>query len=59
MIFFVAKPIYEELDGWSDTNDINFLKFISFIEEKKLKSILTTSHMVQKLKKCVLKIVLS
>lgn len=32
--FFVAKPIYEELDGWSDTNDINFLKFISFIEEK-------------------------
>ncbi len=34
MIFFVAKPIYEELDGWSDTNDINFLKFISFIEEK-------------------------
>lgn len=57
-MIFVAKPIYEELDGWSDTNDINFLKFISFIEEK-LKSILTTSHMVQKLKKCVLKIVLS
>ncbi|HOB15828.1 MAG TPA: adenylosuccinate synthase [Defluviitoga sp.] len=32
--FFVAEPIYEELEGWHDTKDINFLKFISFIEEQ-------------------------
>ncbi|PNR90829.1 adenylosuccinate synthetase [Petrotoga sp. HKA.pet.4.5] len=32
--FFVAKPIYTELNGWKDTNDINFLKYLSYIEEQ-------------------------
>ncbi|RAO98875.1 adenylosuccinate synthetase [Petrotoga sp. 9PW.55.5.1] len=32
--FFVAKPIYIELDGWTDTNEINFLKYLSFIQEE-------------------------
>ncbi|SHF01305.1 Adenylosuccinate synthetase [Marinitoga hydrogenitolerans DSM 16785] len=32
--FFVGKPIYETLKGWPDTNHINFLKYMSFIEEK-------------------------
>lgn len=32
--FFVAKPKYIELDGWKDTNEINFLKYLSFIQEE-------------------------
>nr|WP_240739421.1 adenylosuccinate synthetase [Marinitoga lauensis] len=32
--FLVAKPIYETLKGWPDTNHINFLKYMAFIEEK-------------------------
>lgn len=32
--FVLAKPVYEELRGWKDTNDINFLKYLTFIEEK-------------------------
>jgi adenylosuccinate synthase len=31
--FFKAKPIYEKLKGWKSTNDVNFLKYMSFIEE--------------------------
>jgi len=32
--FFVAKPIYENLKGWANTRHINFLKYMTFIEEK-------------------------
>jgi len=32
--FFVAKPIYETLKGWQNTRHINFLKYMTFIEEK-------------------------
>jgi adenylosuccinate synthase len=32
--FFVAKPVYETLKGWSNTQHINFLKYMTFIEEK-------------------------
>jgi len=32
--FFVAKPVYESLKGWKSTEDINFLKYMAFIEEK-------------------------
>jgi len=32
--FVLAKPVYEELRGWKDTNNINFLKYLTFIEEK-------------------------
>jgi adenylosuccinate synthase len=32
--FFVAKPIYETLKGWPNTRHINFLKYMTFIEEK-------------------------
>ncbi|HPF17306.1 MAG TPA: adenylosuccinate synthase [Thermotogota bacterium] len=32
--FFVAKPIYETLKGWPNTQHINFLKYMTFIEEK-------------------------
>lgn len=32
--FFRAEPIYEELPGWEDTHSINFLKYITYIEEK-------------------------
>ncbi|PNR94163.1 adenylosuccinate synthase [Petrotoga sp. 9PWA.NaAc.5.4] len=32
--FFVAKPVYKELKGWKNTSDINFLKYLSFIEEQ-------------------------
>jgi adenylosuccinate synthase len=31
--FYKAKPIYETLKGWKSTNDVNFLKYMSFIEE--------------------------
>jgi adenylosuccinate synthase len=31
--FFKAKPIYEELDGWQNTNEVNFLKYMTYIEE--------------------------
>ena len=31
--FFKAEPIYESLKGWSDIEDINFLKYIAFIEQ--------------------------
>ena len=31
--FFVAEPVYETLDGWPDTDHINFLKYLTFIEE--------------------------
>ena len=32
--FFVAKPVYETLKGWPHTQHINFLKYMTFIEEK-------------------------
>jgi adenylosuccinate synthase len=32
--FFVAKPVYETLKGWPNTQHINFLKYMTFIEEK-------------------------
>ncbi|MBM7560157.1 adenylosuccinate synthase [Marinitoga litoralis] len=32
--FFVGKPIYETLKGWPNTNHVNFLKYMAFIEEK-------------------------
>lgn len=32
--FFVAKPVYETLKGWPNTSHINFLKYMTFIEEK-------------------------
>ncbi|BBE31626.1 adenylosuccinate synthetase [Tepiditoga spiralis] len=32
--FSKAKPVYETLPGWKDTNDVNFLKYMAFIEEK-------------------------
>ncbi|MFP4461318.1 MAG: adenylosuccinate synthase [Thermotogota bacterium] len=32
--FFVAKPIYEKLRGWENTQHLNFLKYMTFIEEK-------------------------
>ncbi len=32
--FFVAKPVYESLKGWPNTQHINFLKYMTFIEEK-------------------------
>jgi adenylosuccinate synthase len=31
--FFKAEPIYETLKGWPETNHINFLKYITFIEK--------------------------
>ncbi len=31
--FFKAEPVYETLDGWSKTEHINFLKYITFIEK--------------------------
>jgi adenylosuccinate synthase len=31
--FFKAKPIYEELDGWQNTNEVNFLRYMTYIEE--------------------------
>ncbi|HOO33214.1 MAG TPA: adenylosuccinate synthase [Thermotogota bacterium] len=32
--FFVAKPIYETLKGWPNTDHINFLKYMAFIEDE-------------------------
>lgn len=32
--FFVAEPVYEELPGWRTTDDVNFLKYMTFIEEQ-------------------------
>lgn len=32
--FFVAKPMYETLRGWQDTASIQFLKYMTFIEEQ-------------------------
>ena len=32
--FFVAEPVYEELPGWPSTNHVNFLKYMTFIEER-------------------------
>jgi adenylosuccinate synthase len=32
--FFVAEPIYETLKGWPNTEHINFLKYMAFIEEQ-------------------------
>ncbi len=31
--FFKAEPVYETLKGWPETNHINFLKYITFIEK--------------------------
>jgi len=32
--FFVARPVYETLEGWPSTEHLNFLKFMLFVEEK-------------------------
>lgn len=32
--FFVAEPVYEELPGWRTTDDVNFLKYMTFIEQQ-------------------------
>ncbi|HWQ21619.1 MAG TPA: adenylosuccinate synthase [Clostridia bacterium] len=32
--FFVAEPVYVELPGWRTTDDVNFLKYMTFIEEQ-------------------------
>ena len=32
--FFVAEPVYEELPGWPSTEHVNFLKYMTFIEEQ-------------------------
>jgi len=32
--FFVAEPVFEDLPGWPSTNHVNFLKYMTFIEEQ-------------------------
>lgn len=32
--FFAAEPVYEELPGWRTTDDVNFLKYMTFIEQQ-------------------------
>ena len=32
--FFVAEPVYEDLAGWQTTDDVNFLKYMTFIEQQ-------------------------
>lgn len=32
--FQKAKPIYKEFDGWNDVFEVNFLKYMTFIEKE-------------------------
>ena len=32
--FFAAEPVYEDLAGWQTTEDVNFLKYMTFIEQQ-------------------------